>query len=85
MSLVEKQALAGKAVPTNSSAQLTTASAPVETSGEFITYTVRQGDTLWDIAKLFENVTTDQILSLNNISDASKLKAGQKLKIRKKS
>jgi LysM repeat protein len=34
---------------------------------------------------MFDNVTTTQILSLNNITDPAKIKVGQKLKIKKKS
>ena len=56
-----------------------------ESDGEFITYTVRNGDTIWDIVKMFDNVTTTQVLALNNISDPGKIKIGQKLKIKKKS
>jgi membrane-bound lytic murein transglycosylase D len=83
MSFAEKQALVGKTATTNSQPPATMASE--ETDGEFIIYTVRNGDTIWDIVKMFENVTTTQVLALNNISDAGKIKVGQKLKIRKKS
>jgi membrane-bound lytic murein transglycosylase D len=82
LSLAEKQAMAGKPIPQNTQ---TLNLAPEETDGEFITYTVRNGDTIWDIVKLFGNVTTTQVLALNNISNASKIKVGQKLKIKKKS
>ncbi len=82
MSLAEKQALAGKAATSNS--QTLATMAPVETDGEFITYTVRNGDTIWDIVKMFDNVTTSQVLALNNLSDPGKIKIGQKLKIKKK-
>jgi membrane-bound lytic murein transglycosylase D len=81
MTFAEKQQMIGKAVPTN----------PVTTSfqtgpdGEYITYTVRYGDTIWDIVKMFDNVTTSDVLALNNISDPSKIKVGQVLKIKKKS
>jgi LysM repeat protein len=34
---------------------------------------------------MFENVTTTQVLSLNNISDPGKIQVGQRLKIKKKS
>jgi membrane-bound lytic murein transglycosylase D len=83
MSFADKQALAGKPVTNNT----VTASVnpPVETEGDFITYTVKNGDTIWDIAKAFDNVSTTEVLALNNITDASKIKPGQKLKIRKKS
>ncbi|MCX6255171.1 MAG: transglycosylase SLT domain-containing protein [Bacteroidia bacterium] len=83
MSFSDKQAMIGKQVPSN--AQIILAKAPVEEEGEFITYTVRYGDTIWDIVKMFDNVTTSEVLSLNNISDPEKIQVGQKLKIKKKS
>jgi membrane-bound lytic murein transglycosylase D len=83
MSFEEKQQLIGKPVTTNS--QPVTAFQEYETDGDFITYTVRPGDTIWDIVKLYDNVTATQVMSLNNISDPEKIKVGQKLKIRKKS
>ena len=83
MSFADKQALIGKSVPSDS--QPVAAKAPDESEGEFITYTVRYGDTIWDIVKMFDDVTTSQILALNNISDPEKIQVGQKLKIKKKS
>jgi len=83
MSFAEKQALLGKTAPLNT--QNLQATAPDESEGEFITYTVRNGDTIWDIVKMYEDVSTSQILSLNNISDPGKIQVGQKLKIKKKS
>jgi len=53
--------------------------------GDYEFYTVRYGDTVWDIAKKFSGVSANDILSLNNISDASRIMVGQKLRIRKKS
>jgi membrane-bound lytic murein transglycosylase D len=82
MSFEDKQAMTGKAATSNS--QTLAPMAPVETDGEFITYTVRNGDTIWDIVKMFENVTTTQVLALNNLTDPGKIKIGQKLKIKKK-
>jgi membrane-bound lytic murein transglycosylase D len=83
MSFAEKQSMIGKSVPANTRAA--SASNNIEADGEFITYTVRYGDTIWDIVKKFDDVTTSQVLSLNNISDPGKIQVGQKLKIRKKS
>jgi membrane-bound lytic murein transglycosylase D len=83
MSFEDKQKLSGKIVPTNN--QPVIAQQDFETEGDFITYTVRNGDTIWDIVKMYDNVTTSQVLALNNISDPEKIKVGQKLKIRKKS
>jgi membrane-bound lytic murein transglycosylase D len=84
LSFTEKQALVGKAAVLNTPAASTGIS-PGEIEGDFITYTVRNGDTIWDIVKMFDSVTTTQVLSLNNISDPGKIKVGQKLKIKKKS
>jgi membrane-bound lytic murein transglycosylase D len=83
MSFAEKQASLGKTIVSLSPAPVTML--PEESDGEFITYTVRNGDTIWDIVKMFDSVTTTQVLTLNNISDPGKIKVGQKLKIRKKS
>ncbi|MFO7878797.1 MAG: transglycosylase SLT domain-containing protein [Bacteroidales bacterium] len=47
-------------------------------------YTVQQGDNPWDIAKKYPGISASDILHLNNINNASSLRAGQKLKIRKK-
>jgi len=85
MSFADKQKMIGKTVTSNTenrSTALTTQSAEDE---EYITYTVRYGDTIWDIVKMFDNVTTTDVLKLNNISDPGKIQVGQKLKIRKKS
>jgi membrane-bound lytic murein transglycosylase D len=84
MELADKQTLVGKTAVPNSQ-PLATSIGPGEIDGDFITYTVRNGDTIWDIVKMFDNVTTTQVLALNNLSDAGKIKIGQKLKIKKKS
>ncbi len=53
-------------------------------TGEYVYYTVRSGDTLWEIAQKYD-VTVSQIRSWNNISNAHRLKPGQKIKVAKKS
>ncbi|MDP4224038.1 MAG: transglycosylase SLT domain-containing protein [Bacteroidota bacterium] len=81
MSFAEKQQMVGRPVTVN-----TVAAAPEpQFDGEYITYTVRYGDTIWDIVKMFDNVSTSEVLSLNNITEPSKIKVGQVLKIKKKS
>lgn len=49
--------------------------------GKYLYHIVRQGDTLWDIAKEYDGVTVDQIKKLNNLQNSNKLKIGQKIKI----
>lgn len=51
----------------------------------YIYYTVRRGDSLWDIAKQFPGITVEYLKKLNNITNTKGLYPGQKLKIRKKS
>jgi len=80
LSFEEKQGRIGKKVTTTPP---TTVSDTSDQS--YIYYTVRYGDTVWDIAKKYEGVTATGILSLNGIEQANKIQVGQKLKIKKKS
>jgi membrane-bound lytic murein transglycosylase D len=90
LSFAEKQALAGKPISsgtTAAAAQSTSSVGPaippglvvVNTENEL--YTVRRGDTIWDIARLFEGVSVNDILKLNNLPNANRLRIGQQLKI----
>jgi membrane-bound lytic murein transglycosylase D len=79
----EKQEMIGKTVPV--STQPVEIEPTVEIEGDYIVHTVRYGDTIWDIVKMYGNVTTTEVLSLNNISDPQKIQVGQRLKIKKKS
>ena len=42
------------------------------------TYTVRPGDTLWDISRMFEGLSIEKIKQLNKLNN-NKIKPGQKL------
>ena len=53
------------------------------TSKKYDIYVVKNGDSLWIIAKKFKNVSVDQIKKWNNIWSAKSLKPGTKLKIYK--
>jgi len=57
----------------------------VDENAEYIYHTVKSGDTLWDIAKLYDGVTVNQIKQLNNITNARRLKPGDKIRISVKS
>lgn len=80
LSFAEKQKRIGKKAP---AAEKVIVSATAD--GGYLYHTVKNGDTVWDIANKYDNVTATEILSLNGISDAGKIRVGQKLKIRKKS
>lgn len=48
---------------------------------KIIYYTVKKGDTLWDIAQQYKGVTVNDLKKLNNLGNSSRLQPGQKLKI----
>jgi LysM repeat protein len=54
---------------------------PKKPKTDFITYTVKSGDSLWTIAKKYK-VTPEQIMKWNKCGE--KIRPGQKLKIQKK-
>ncbi|MFT5183612.1 MAG: membrane-bound lytic murein transglycosylase D [Flavobacteriales bacterium] len=56
---------------------------PIMADGEFQYHVVQSGDTLWDIAKLYDGVSVDQIEQLNSGINVNRLKLGQKIKIQK--
>ncbi|MFW6277317.1 MAG: LysM peptidoglycan-binding domain-containing protein [Prolixibacteraceae bacterium] len=76
MSFVQKQAMIGKASQANTVKEIQ----PVES--DFIYYTVRRGDTLWEIAQKYTGVSSDEIMRLNNLRSEKSLYIGQKLKIK---
>lgn len=54
-----------------------------DSSGGYITYTVRRGDTLSAIARRY-GTTTAELARINNISDPNRIYVGQSLKIPRK-
>ncbi len=83
MSFVDKQKMSN-AGATSSSASTSPVTSPEKIDPNYEYYTVQQGDNPWSIANKFNGVSVDDILKLNNISNPSSLKVGQKIKIRKK-
>jgi membrane-bound lytic murein transglycosylase D len=81
MSFSEKQAFAGRAVPAATTASVQLA----DPNTEYITYQVREGDSLWEIARKYPGVSETDISRLNNITNASRIRPGQVLKIKPKS
>lgn len=86
MSFAEKQASIGKTVSNSSPSTVQVNKVTAEKSdNDYIYYTVKRGDSIWEIAKKYADVTSDEIMQLNNISNEKGLYVGQKLKIKKKS
>ena len=99
MSFQEKQRFAGRdvapqatgsgaAIEAGSSGSSTGGSpgggSPAGGDGEYITYVVKSGDTLWDIARNYPGVTETDLARLNNITNQSKIKPGQVIRIKRK-
>lgn len=80
MSFAEKQKMIGKDVMAKSEVVTT-----MDNNGEYVYYTVKSGDNLWDIANKFQGVSDTDIMRLNGITNAKSLSPGQILKIKKKS
>ncbi len=45
-------------------------------------YTVKKGDTLWEISRKFDGVTLNDIMKLNGFTKSSKILPGKKIKIK---
>lgn len=82
MSYNEKQVFAGRAVKQSTASTTTTSS--TNESGEYVYYTVRSGDTLWDIAKKFDGVSDSDLIRLNKLGSGNSIKPGQRIRIKPK-
>ncbi len=78
------QKLHVKAPSSTAAATQTTASATPKatpsSSGDYVTYTVKEGDSFYTIAKNYPGISAQNIMDYNNI-DSSKIKPGMKIKI----
>ena len=71
----------GQKLMLNSSSSASSASA--SSSGDYSTYTVKSGDSLYSIAKNYSGVSAQDIMNFNGMS-SSNIKPGMKIKIPKK-
>ncbi len=81
MTFAQKQASVGKT--SNSAAKNEPVLSSIDPNYEY--YTVKKGDTLWDIAQKYAGISSTEIMRLNNLKNDRGLYIGQKLKIKKKS
>ncbi len=84
LSYAEKQTRIGKTVTASSVSSNTSQTTFSGSDDSYVIYTVRNGDTIWEIAKRYPGVSDTDIMRLNNISKASSIRPGQKLRIKPK-
>lgn len=78
MSFAQKQASIGKSSAPAKKAEVI----PLDPNYEY--YTVRRGDTLWEIAQKYAGISADEIMRINQLKNDRSLYVGQKLKIKRK-
>ena len=70
-----------EAAVASSSGKTSTTKSSGKVKGEYTTYTVKKGDSLWLISQKYPQVTVAQLKEWNNIWSSKSLKPGTKLKI----
>lgn len=83
MSFTEKQRSIGKTVSASVRANIQPQSNTPHT-GNYVYYKVKNGDSVWEIAKKFPGVSDQDILRLNNLSNGDRIHPGQQIKIKPK-
>ena len=78
MTFAQKQEMVGKKASTATKSELK------PQDPDYVYYTVKRGDTLWDIAQKYAGISSNEIMKLNNLSSGRGLYIGQKLKIKRK-
>lgn len=68
--------------PEKSSNVATAAKPPLKESGNYKVHVVQSGDTLWDIAKLYQGTSVSDLKKLNSNLNFKRLKPGMKVKVK---
>ncbi|WP_462281327.1 lytic transglycosylase domain-containing protein [Salinivirga cyanobacteriivorans] len=80
LSFAEKQKREGNPVSNTQSKKV---SKKYPDDGKYEYYTLKKGETLWEVAKRYEGVSDRDILRMNNLTTGRYLKAGQRIKVKR--
>ena len=83
MSFAQKQRMIGKSTARKGDGSPQKAGNNILASGEYIYYTVKSGDNLWEIARKYPGTSNQDIMRINGMKSSS-LKPGQRIKIKPK-
>jgi membrane-bound lytic murein transglycosylase D len=81
MSFVEKQRSIGKEVAETNAGPARQLPGRDE---DYVLYTIKSGDTLWDIARKYPGVSDSDIIKLNDLGDGNDIKEGMVIRIKPK-
>ncbi len=81
MSFVEKQRSIGKEVAEVKAPPAKNLSGRDE---DYLLYKIKSGDTLWDIAKKYPEITESDLIELNDLGDGNNIKPGMVIRIKPK-
>ena len=83
LSFNEKQRRVGNTVASSGSSASSSSNSNLA-DGDYIYYTIKSGDTLWEIALQFDGVSDTDLMRLNSIRNPADIRPGQKIKIKPK-
>ncbi|MDA3822624.1 MAG: transglycosylase SLT domain-containing protein [Bacteroidales bacterium] len=83
MTYAQKQQFAGREEKSSTATSAANSEPESNENVEFTYYTVKTGDSLWEIAKKFPGVSDTDIAGWNNLSNSNSIKPGQKIRIKK--
>jgi membrane-bound lytic murein transglycosylase D len=79
LSFAEKQKREGKSVAPQAKTEVKS----FPDNGKYEYYTLKKGETLWEVAKRYDGVSDRDILQMNGLKTGRYLKAGQKIRVKR--
>ena len=81
MSFAEKQKSIGKVVAGTKPASKPASKYLPGRDEDYVMYTIKSGDSLWEVAKKYQGVTDTDLIELNDLGDGDNIKPGMVIRI----